>query len=194
MPGKPVPVIPRNRALSLPPSQFIMIPDYSLELCFFNIHKARVRSRVAELCDHESADVVRRLPFGDSKMSVEISLLAPSDAPQEKLDGFHLENGVALCGIIDLEYSPTSQYNRIAECFSLEFWPRTRRLQYIFFASMSFRSHITNLLAECGGTWGAIVFESSFPIEFWTRKMGRFNDDRPERVNGKLLLPSELKS
>jgi hypothetical protein len=171
-----------------------MIPDYTMELCFSETGEALVRSRVADLCDHESAGILRELPFDDAKVAVEICLLAPPDAPQEMLDGFSVQNGVSSCGIVDLEYSPTSQYSQTNGSFSLEFWPRTRRLQYIFFASMTFRAQITKLLAECGGTWGAIVFESSFPIEFWSRERGRFNDERPDRQDGKLLLPSELNS
>lgn len=171
-----------------------MIPDYSMTVCFSGSDKARVRSRVADLCDREPADIVRSLPFDDARMDVELSLFAPPDAPLEMLDDFRVRNGVASCGIVDLRYSPTSQYSQSGRSFSLDFWPRTRRLQYIFFASMTFRTQITNLLAECGGTRGAFVFESWLPIEFWSREKGRFNDDRPDRLHGKLLLPSELRS
>lgn len=170
-----------------------MIPDYSVELCFRESEKAPVLSRVAALCDAESADQLRRRSFGDVKWNAEICIPAPPDASDAMLDGFHrLENGVARCGIIDFEYAPTAQYVNVPGSFAIEIWPRTRRLQYILFTSMVFRTEMTQLLSECGGTLGSIVYESSFPIGFWSIEAGRFNDDRPERFGGRLLVPSEL--
>ena len=167
-----------------------MIPDYSITMCFADTYQARVQAQIQSLCDRESADIVRALSWCDDKLDVEISLLAPPDAPEEMLDRFRRENGIACCGIIDFEYSPKSEYCEFPESFSLEIWPRTRGLQYIFLASMAFRSQIIGILDECGGNWGAIVYESSFPIPFWSPECGRRHDDRPERADGRLLPPS----
>jgi hypothetical protein len=169
-----------------------VIPDYSITLCFADTFQERVRSQIANLCDRESADRIRAVPWCDDKLNLEISLLAPPDAPEEMLHRLRREDGITCCGVIDLEYSPQSEYCKFSESFSLEIWPRTRGLQYIFLASMVFRSQIIEILDECGGNWGAIVYESSFPIPFWSPERGRHYDDLPERWDGRLLPPSDV--
>ena len=170
-----------------------MVPDYSIEICFRNAQRAIVQSRLSGLCEPEYGERIKSNAFGDEKWEVEICIPAPSDAPPELLRNYRkLPDGTTSIGYIDFEYAPESQYVKIPDCFSIEIWPRTKDMQFIFFSSMDFRTKLTKLLQECDGTCGSIVFESSFPIEFWGLELGRYNDDRPERTELKLLVPHEL--
>lgn len=170
-----------------------MIPDYSIELCFRNDQRERVRAHLAQWCDPDHRHLVEEAKFDNRSWDAEICLLAPSDASAEQLHGLRkLADGSTLCGIIDFTYAPQAQYIRAADCFSIEIWPRTKRLQFIFFSSMKFRTALVDILKECHGMYGLIVYESSFPIIFWTSDQGRINDDRPERTSDRLLVPAEL--
>lgn len=172
-----------------------MIPDYSLELCFCNRRRDDVQTRLVDYCELDYGQRVKSQTFGDKKWKIEICIPAPLDAPPELLQSYRkLPDGSTSIGYVDFEYAPETQYVQIPDCFSIELWPRTKSMQFIFFSSMEFRSDLIRILEEFDGRCGAIVFESSFPIEFWSSELGRYNDDRPERTSRKLLVPSELDS
>ena len=172
-----------------------MIPDYSIELCFNNDQRAVVQSRMAQLCDPEYSARIQASPFGDTKWDAEICIPGPTDVAADLLQDFRkLEDGTTSCGYIDFEYAPHTPYVSIPDCFAVELWPRTKRLQFIFFSSMEFRTTLISILERGGGACGSIVYESSFPIGFWSTERGRYNDDRPERSSNKLFVPSELEA
>ena len=170
-----------------------MVPDYSIELCFHNRQREHVQLEMANICELEYGQRIESNPFGDKKWEIGICIPAPSDAPPELIRDYRkLPDGSASIGYIDFEYALVTQYVKIPECFSIEIWPRTKGMQFIFFASMEFRTKLIRILRENDGKCGSIVYESSFPIEFWSPDVGRYNDDRPERTGNKLLVPSEL--
>lgn len=150
---------------------------------------------MAQLCAPEYSARINAMPFGNIKWDTEICIPGPTDVAANLLHDFRkLEDGTTSCGYIDFEYDPQTPYVSASDCFAVELWPRTKRLQFIFFSSMEFRTSLISILEECGGECGSIVYESSFPIGFWSPDSGRYNDNRPERSSDKLFVPSELET
>ncbi|PQO47903.1 hypothetical protein C5Y93_02370 [Blastopirellula marina] len=171
-----------------------MIPDYDIRLSFQDDYKELVQKALADLCVPKYRERILSAPFGDHGWSTEICLPGPSDISPQLFDGFpNSEDGSKCCGWIDFCYEPEYRYVSRSDCFSVSISGRTSRLQFIFIASMQFRTTLTRLLEECGGLCGSIDFESLLPTFFWLPETGRHNDDRPERSSDRLLPPAEIK-
>ena len=141
-----------------------------MELFFERSAREHFTHIFADLVDANSLSEIANVQLGDDDIELHLSFFAPDDTSPTLLKDYPPnDNGTVIIGsYVTFRPSPLSR----PELTEIEIWPPTRTLQRILFGSMQFRSSIINALGDYDGIIGQITYESSIPIEFWTRAGG----------------------
>jgi hypothetical protein len=157
-----------------------MIPDFSFDLLFKPSARNDVFEALKPLCLEDVAAELEMAKAKTGECDVDLSFRAPADVPVAITDGLpRNKGGTIVLGRICLHVRPASSWLAYPDCVEFSFWPCTRQIQRACMGSMILRDSLVRLLAEHDGEAGLIDDGTGSSTEFWTKALGRVNDDYP---------------